>query len=108
MDQWYKWQYLYKVLGKCFIGYQFFVQTINEQGNYKTDLADVSGPFGQTEFVQILTKKFLSINDGVFSWLTIGITATGKVGVWNMHVNVYYRNVENRCADCLAPLSARC
>jgi len=44
MDQWYKWQYLYKVFGKCFIGYQFFVQTINKQGNYKTDLAEASGP----------------------------------------------------------------
>jgi len=35
---------LYKVLGKCFIGCRFFVQTINKQGNYKTDLAEVSGP----------------------------------------------------------------
>jgi len=35
---------LYKVFGKCFIGYQFFVQTINKQGNYKTDLAEASGP----------------------------------------------------------------
>jgi len=44
MDQCYKWQYLYKVLAKCLIGYQFFVQTINQQGNYKTGLAEVSGP----------------------------------------------------------------
>ena len=42
MDQLYKWQYLYEVLGKCFIGYQFFVQTINKQGNYKT--VEVLGP----------------------------------------------------------------
>jgi len=27
------------------MGYQFFVQTINKQGNYKTDLAEVSGLF---------------------------------------------------------------
>jgi len=44
MYRWYKWQCLYKVLGMCFIGYQFFVQTINKQGNYKKDLAEVSGP----------------------------------------------------------------
>jgi len=35
---------LYKVLGKCFIGYQLFVQTTDKYGNYKTDLAEVSGP----------------------------------------------------------------
>jgi len=44
MDQWYKCQYLYKVLRKCFTGYQFFVQTINKQGIYKTGLVEVSGP----------------------------------------------------------------
>ena len=44
MDQWYKWQYLYKELGKCFIDYQIFDQTINKQGDHKTDLAEVSGP----------------------------------------------------------------
>jgi len=26
--------------------------------------------FGQSEFVQILTKFFLFVNDGVFSWFT--------------------------------------
>jgi len=43
----------------------------------------------------------------VFSVDSLGITAAGKVAVWNMHVNVYYRNVENGRADCLAPLSTR-
>jgi len=34
----------------------------------------------------------------VFSVDSPGISAAGKVAVWNMHVNVYYRNVENvRC-----------
>jgi len=31
----------------------------------------------------------------VFSVDSLGIDAAGKVAVWNMHVNVYYRNVEN-------------
>jgi len=31
---------LFKVLGKRFIGYQFFVQTINKQSSYKTDVTD--------------------------------------------------------------------
>jgi len=29
--------------GKCFAGYQFFVQTPDKQDNYKTGLAEVSG-----------------------------------------------------------------
>ena len=43
----------------------------------------------------------------VFSVDSLGMTAARKVAVWNMHVNVYYRIVENGRADCLAPLSAR-
>ena len=43
----------------------------------------------------------------VFSVDSLGITAAGKAAVWNMHANVYYRNVENGRADCLALLSAR-
>jgi len=31
----------------------------------------------------------------VFSVDSLGIDTVGKVAVWNMHVNVYYRNVEN-------------
>ena len=31
----------------------------------------------------------------VFSVDSLGISAAGKVTAWNMHINVYYRNVEN-------------
>jgi len=34
----------------------------------------------------------------VFSVDSIGITAAKKAELWNMHANVYHRNVENvRC-----------
>jgi len=92
MNPMYRWPYLYKVLVKCFKGYQFFFQTLNKQGNYKTDFADVSAPFGQSEFVQILTTIFC-LSMMMFSVDSPGITTAGKV--CNMHVNVYYRNVEN-------------
>jgi len=78
MDQCYKWQYLYKVLEKCFIGYQLFVQTINKQSNLKQIWQRFQAPFGQSEFVQMLTKFFASVNDDVFSWF-VGIDAAGKV-----------------------------
>jgi len=51
------------------VRYQFFVQAIIKQGNYKTDLAGVSGSFRQAEFVQIL-NFFSSVTDGVFGWFT--------------------------------------
>jgi len=58
MDQWYKSQYLYKILGKC-----FFFQTINKQGNYKTDLAEVSGPITQAGVgSQILRSGTVTFN----------------------------------------------
>jgi len=61
------------------VRYQFFVQTINKQGNYKTDLPGVSGSFGQSEFVQILNCLRLSMM--VFLVGSLGITAAGKVAV---------------------------
>jgi len=33
----------------------------------------------------------------VLSVDALGITVAGKVAVWNMHANVYYRNLENVC-----------
>ena len=61
------------------VRYQFFVQAIIKQGNYKTDLAGVSGSFRQSEFVQIL--NFFRLSMMVFLVGSLGITAAGKVAV---------------------------
>jgi len=66
---------------RILVRYQFFVQTINKQGNYKTDLAGVSGSFGQSQFVQILILIFFRLSIMVFLVGSLGITAVGKVAV---------------------------
>jgi len=66
---------------RILVRYQFFVQTINKQGNYKTDLAGVSGSFGQSQFVQILILIFFRLSIMVFLVSSLGITAVGKVAV---------------------------
>jgi len=40
------------------------------QGNYKTDLTEVSGPIRTIRICSDINQIFLSVNDGVFSWCT--------------------------------------